>query len=509
MDAADPQSPEFYRLAMDLAPWGILLADAAGTILYVNREILRLFDYRREDLLGRPVEMLVPARFRGQHPAFRKLYAHDATPRPMGAGRDLHGRRRDGSEVPVEIGLNPIRTERGTFVLSSVVDITGRRRIEAQLRQSQKMETMGMLAGGIAHDFNNVLHGIIGHAELARRAAGQDAELRQDLERILEAAERGRQLVQRISGFSRQGETLRVPTRLEGPVREAVRLLHASLPKDIEIRELLDPNAPTVLADETQIHQVVMNLATNSAHAMPEGGPLELGLGRFEVDAEFAKTHPDLRPGPHAQLSVTDGGEGMPAEVLARAQEPFFTTKPPGTGTGLGLSVVRGIVQGMGGALEIRSRPGQGTRVDIYLPAAPAGPLPAAPGAPDRAAGAPSVLLVEDERDLAIMLRRQLEELGYPTMVFTSSLEALAEFQAHPGRYDVLMTDNSMIRMSGLMLAAEIRRIRPDLPVILVSGAASALEPEALEASGVTRVLPKPCTSREMEQALRAVLPAR
>src|SRR5690349_4483851 len=231
-----------------------------------------MFGYSRDELLGKSVDMLVPLRLGGEHPTYRAQFFRRPESRPMGMGRDLYGVRKDGREVPVEIGLNPVPTPNGVVVLASVVDITARRKLDEQLRQSQKMEAIGTLAGGIAHDFNNILLGIIGHTELALGTGANPSQLRADLEQVLKAAERGRQLVQRILLFSRQRGTAQAPIRLERTVRDALQLLRPSLPTTIEIKEWLDPNTPEVLSDETQVHQILMNLATNAAHAMPEGG---------------------------------------------------------------------------------------------------------------------------------------------------------------------------------------------------------------------------------------------
>jgi PAS domain S-box-containing protein len=485
-------SADLLKLVVDLSPAGMLVVDGRGTILLVNREIERQFGYSRDELVGQSVERLIPERLRGAHPTHRSRYVSGAETRPMGAGRDLHGRRKDGTDIPLEIGLNPIQTAGGILVLCMVVDITTRRMAETQLRQAQKMEAMGTLAGGIAHDFNNLLHGIVGHAELLQRDTRDRPELQADLGQIVKMAERGRQLVDRILTFSRHKEVARTPTPLERPMREAIELLRVSLPRDIEIRAMLDPATPMVRCDETQIHQVTVNLATNAAHAMGAGGVLQIRL----------------EPGPHARLTVVDSGAGMSPEVLERVLEPFFTTKPPGKGTGLGLSLIHGIVQSLSGALDIASEPGFGTRVDVILPAATgaASPEAATAAEPSAVEQRPHVLVVEDEKDFAFMLRRQLEAFEYRATIHTSSLEALEDFRSRPEAFDALMTDNSMPKMSGVALARELRRIRPDLPVLLVSGTASLADTEELRHAGVTRTLNKPHSGREMDEALRAVL---
>ena len=506
------QNQDLLELAFDLSPAGMLVVDGTGSIRLVNRELERLFGYSREELLGQSVELLLPERLHQVHPTQRAGYLAHPERRSMGAGRDLKGRRKDGTEVAVEIGLNPIRTDAGMLVLGTVVDITERRMIESQLRQAQKMEAVGTLAGGIAHDFNNLLHGIVGHAELVLRDATPESGSRADVEQILKIAERGRHLVDRILTFSRQREVSRVVIPLERPIREAVELLRASLPREIEIREHLDPATPHVRCDETQIHQIAVNLGTNAAHAMEQGGVLEVRLAPFEATEAHAGSRPWLKAGPHAHLRVVDSGAGIPPEVLERVLEPFFTTKPPGKGTGLGLSMIHGIVKSLEGAIEITSRVGEGTRVDIFLPAARSASEGAnaqaadAPAAVDPRAGWPHVLVVEDEQDFAGMLRRQLEAFEYRATVHTSSIEALEDFKARPDTFDVLMTDNSMPRMSGLKLIEEVLKVRPGMPVLLVSGTAAHGDPAGLKALGITHTLRKPHSGREMDAALRTAL---
>ena len=504
--SARKRAEQRFQAAVESSPSGMVMTDEGGTILLVNREVERLFGYARDELIGKPVEMLVPERYRAVHPVHRARFYTDPRSRPMGIGRELFGLRKSGGEVPIEIGLNPIHTDEGTYVLSSIVDITERRRDEEQRRQSQKLEAIGTLAGGIAHDFNNILLSIIGHTELAQRPA-VNVQQKADLDQVLKAAERGRQLVQRILTFSRQGEVKRSPLRLERPVRELLQLLRASLPTTIEMRQILDPDTPEVLSDDTQIHQVLMNLATNAAHAMPEGGVLEVRLGRFQANEAFAAVHPDLGPGPYARLSVRDTGTGMPPEVAERVFEPFFTTKPTGMGTGLGLSVIHGIVQSHGGAIEIQTGPNQGTRVDVYLPAHEAGSVnPAGEEQAPDATHRRHVLVVEDEEDLVLMLKRQLHGLGYRVTAHASSIEALEDFLARPGDFDLLITDNTMPRMTGLNLAAEVHRARPALPILLISGLADTANQAELQAKGITKLLAKPHTGKQLGEAISELL---
>jgi CheY-like chemotaxis protein len=291
-------------------------------------------------------------------------------------------------------------------------------------------------------------------------------------------------------------------------VGEAIPLLRASLPSTIEIRAELDPATPPVTSDETEIHQILMNLGTNAAHAMPDGGTLTIRLEPFLATPEFIRTHPGIAPGPCARLIVSDTGTGMSADVRDRVLEPFYTTKPPGQGTGLGLSIIHGIVRAHRGALEISSAPGRGTTVTIALPA---GDLEAAPVPPVKEAPAARprmhVLFVEDEPVLALMQRRQLEHLGYEVTVHTSSPEALEDFRSRPQAFALMITDDTMPRMTGRALAREVLGIRPDLPILMVSGGGLG-DPGAAAASGIRKVLRKPHSAAELERAISEALEA-
>ena len=494
------------RLAFDLSPSGMLAVSEQGEIIAVNREVERLFGWPREELIGRPIDVLVPARFRGAHTGHRGVYMRDPQARAMGAGRDLFGLRRDGAEFPVEIGLKPVKSGEDVVVLASIVDITARRSLEDRQRRSQKLEAIGVLAGGIAHDFNNILLSIIGHTELALRDPGLGIQTRDDLDRVLKGAQRGRDLVKRILLFSRDSEGVKSPVRLERTATEVLNLLRASLPSSVEIRTRFDPATPVVLSDETQIHQILMNLATNALHAMPNGGALSITIEPFRVLPEYAASHPGVEPGVAARIVVSDTGTGMPPEVLERALEPFFTTKPPGQGTGLGLSVIHGIVRNHRGALEIASDLGRGTTVTIVLPqGGNAGVEPAPAELVQEEGHGPHVLLVEDEPVLADMQKRQLEHLGFRVTVHTSSVQALSDFRARPQAFAILVTDDTMPQMRGSVLAREIHLLSPGLPILMVSGGDNA-QPQDLEAAGVRRVLRKPHTAAELEQAIREAL---
>jgi signal transduction histidine kinase len=395
------------------------------------------------------------------------------------AGETVNDVVRLGEPV-FEILYVPLRSESGeiTGVSGVAWDVTARvraeitaRDLEAQLRQSQKMETVGTLAGGIAHDFNNILSPIMGYADLALSDLPAGHPARDDLEQVLKAARRARDLVKQILIFSRRGDQTRQPVQLHLIVNDTLKLIRSMLPSNIELSQRVLNQGDTVLADPGQMHQVIMNLATNAAFAMrSRGGVLRVELGREELDAERARNL-HVAPGTYVVLAVTDQGEGMDADTLHRVFEPFFTTKRPGEGTGLGLSVVHGIVHSHGGSIEVKSAPREGATFRTYFPAAQSTEEPAAEARAQAAAGGGEhILIVDDEPAIMGLLRRMLESGGYRVTAFTSSEEALACFQKNADDFDAVITDQTMPRMSGTELARAVHEVRPDTPVVLTTG---------------------------------------
>jgi PAS domain S-box-containing protein len=516
MATSDSRSIETHlRAAVESAPSGLVMADASGRIVLVNREIERMFGYAREELLGRPIEMLVPQSARDQHPEFRGSFLRDPRVRSMGAGRDLFGVRKDGVEVPVEIGLTPVPTEDGLYVLGAVVDISARKRQEEeqrvladQLRQAQKLEAVGTLAGGIAHDFNNLLAGILGYAELIEASATPGSEIREDATEIVRIAGRGKSLVERILAFSRRKESRLAPIALSTVVAEIQQLLRATLPGHIELVVRSAPDLPLINADSTSVHQVVMNLATNGAQAMPRGGRLELVAAPLYVRDSIARANPGLSEGPYVMLEVRDSGAGMRPETMRRAFEPFFTTKAPGEGTGLGLAMVHGIMHEHRGAVQLESELGVGTVVRCLFPATDDAKGDAASIAE---AGPPLghgelVLLVDDEPALLAIGRRRLEALGYEVCTAASPAEAITLLDGTGIEPALLITDYSMPGMSGLELGTAVGRLRPHLPVVLLTEFISDISDDVLRAANVQHVLRKPLTVVELADACARAL---
>jgi len=416
------------------------------------------------------------------------------------------------------LGLaNPLAVEGGARppYVGTFTDVTGQKKIEqeraeiqAKLHQSQKLEAIGTLVNAISHDFNNLVAAIFGYAESARRQLAKQEKAGADLEMVLRAAERAKALTGQILRFGRRQNEQMKPDRIGPVVKETLALMRGSMPGNVRYREFVAEGLPLVLADATQIHQVVMNLVTNALHAMRErGGELEAQLQAAHVRPEQATATLDIAEGDYVVLRVRDTGCGIAPEVLGRIFDPFFTTKPPEEGTGIGLSIVHGIVKSHGGAIGVASQPGQGTTVTVYLPVlaerAPA--LVASPEGPPQGQGE-GVLYVDNEQFLTALVKRMLELLGYRATVFTDSVEALEYVRGHPAEFDLLICDMEMPRLNGAELARRIREVRPGLPVLLVSGANQSLTRQAALHLGASDLLLKPFDLQALGEALAHAL---
>jgi len=397
--------------------------------------------------------------------------------------------------------------------VGSAIDISERKRAEAekdglemQLRKSQKMEAIGTLAGGIAHDFNNILGAILGYGELAQKGV-PGGVVRRYIDNVMHAAGRAKGLVEQILAFSRSGLGERGPVNVEAVIAETLDLLAASLPGRIQLTRKLDAGDAAVIGEATQLHQVVMNLCTNAVQAMPGGGVLDVRLERVDVRERRSVFHGAVVPGPYARLSVRDTGTGIEPAVLDRMFDPFFTTKGVGAGTGLGLSLVHGIVADVAGAIDVATAVDEGTTFSIWLPIVGTTPPPPA-DVPNALPGGngETIMVVDDESPLVALAEEMLAQLGYEPVGFESPRTALDAFVDEPHRFDAVLTDEMMPELTGSALAIEIHRIRPDLPIVVMSGYVDSVVATRARAAGVTDVLRKPLQGREIAEALARAL---
>jgi nitrogen-specific signal transduction histidine kinase/CheY-like chemotaxis protein len=381
---------------------------------------------------------------------------------------------------------------------------SGRRHDQGQ------MEAIGVLAGGIAHDFNNILSAVLGYTDLALRKVASGTPVTQYLQEVLTAGRRAQSLVQQILTFSRASEPERIPVQLRLIVKEALKLLRASLPTTIDIHQDVDHDDGAVLADPTQMHQVLMNLCANAEYAMRDtGGILEVRLDTIELDTGAVAHYAELVPGSYVRLTIRDTGHGIPPGVTARVFEPFFTTKGVGQGTGMGLAVVHGIVTSHGGAIRLQSTPGQGTTCEVYLPRLDMVVDDTTSQDESLPVGKGVILFIDDEEAIARVSQRMLEQLGYQAVVRTSSLAALETFYHAPYHFDLVITDQTMPHMTGEALACELRLIRPDIPIILCTGFSHTIDAEKAQTQGIDAFLMKPLVARDLGLAIQHVFEQR
>ena len=508
-------SEERYRITFEKAAMGMARLDAEGRVLEANPRLCEILGYTQDELTTMNFMDYT-------HPEERHI-GEMSRQRLVSGMTDFQTRkkryiRKDGKIIWVNMIISIVRDPAGKpkYFISMVEDITGtikyeedKARLEAQLRQSQKMEAIGTLAGGIAHDFNNILWAIMGYTELTLLEIPKDAPYRDNLNQVMKAGQRAKALVEQILRFSRQADTDHKPLRIAPLVQESLKLLRATLPSTVEIRRHLETERGQTLSDPTQIHQMLMNLCSNAADAMqPKGGGiLTVRLERLDLDEAAAEKHMDLKVGPYIKLTVSDTGIGMDREILEHIFEPFFTTKETGKGTGMGLAVIHGLVKSHDGAILVDSTLGKGSVFEIYFPAIEtekeneeAVRESSAPGGTER------ILFVDDEESLVLMNRKYLKQLGYRVTASTDAGKALELFLASPDDFDLLVSDQTMPMMTGDLLAGEVLKVRPDLPVILCTGFSEHLTVEKVEAMGVKKLIMKPVGATELAVIIRDVL---
>jgi PAS domain S-box-containing protein len=497
---------EYFRSLIEYASDLITLVDEEGVIQFQSPSIERVLELKPEQVAGRNLsEFTHPDDLPRLSAMINRAVANPDSPVSI----ECRLRHHDGAwHLFAFVGRSIPHGADGKRVVFNSRDISVSRNLEEQLLQAQKMEAIGTLAGGIAHDFNNMLAGILGSAELVREDLGPNHPSQEYVQSVMTAAHRARELVQQILTFSRRRDSEKRVLPLQPIVGECIKLLRSTIPAMVKITHYVEPHCPPVLADPTQIHQVIMNICTNAWHALPEtGGRIDVTLQSADVDVAMAMRHRQLHPGVFARLVITDNGHGMDAATRERIFEPFFTTKPATKGSGLGLSVVHGIIKSHRGAILVESEPGKGTTFQIYLPARAANrkesslPTQAIPhGHGER------ILFVDDEPIVGRSTEELLKRLGYTVTRCGQSEEALARFRQTPQDFDLIITDWAMPGMSGTELISAMHEVRSDIPMLLMSGFVGSLVEKTAKMMGISEILVKPVNPELLAQAVDLIL---
>ena len=481
----------------------IVITDDDGKIQFVNPAFERVSGYEQKEVVGEKPSLLKS----GEHDeSFYKELWDTITSGKVWAGHFIN-KKKSGAFYEVDASISPVMGSAGkiTNYVSVTRDVTDKIKLERQLRQAQKMEAIGTLAGGIAHDFNNILTSVLIFTELAMEKSSEEG-IKKYLKEVLKAGHRAADLASQILAFSRQKEQKKQPVEVKLIVKEVFKLLKASVPSTIQIKQDIQTLNSMVLADPTSIHQVIMNLCTNASHAMKEtGGVIKISLSDVNLEAEDILLNPSIKPGAYLKLTVSDTGPGIENSIIDRIFEPYFTTKKPGEGTGLGLAVVHGIVKSNGGKIKVYSEPGEGTTFHVYLPKSECKSIKETePSA--LLGGRETILVVDDEQPITLGLSEILKDLGYKVTALTSPLEACELFQKDPEQFDLLITDQTMPDMIGVDLAQRVLSVKPHMPVILCTGFSEVINSKKVKDSGIKEVIMKPLTRKKIAEVIRRVL---
>ncbi|BBO91091.1 response regulator [Desulfosarcina ovata] len=493
----------------------IVMMDDQGKVSFWNQSAERVFGYSQQEIIGSDLHLaLTPSRFHKAYhhrfPGFRETGEGPAVDKIT----ELAGKKKDGTEFPAELSLSGVKIHGKWHAIGLVRDISTKKNIEIQqknlekqLQQAQKMEAIGTLAGGIAHDFNNILTAIIGYTELTLDKVEKDSVIEDYLHEVFSAGKRAKDLVNQILAVAREANEEVKPIPLHPIVKEVLKLIRSSIPATIEVKPAVESDS-LIMGNATRIHQILMNLCTNAAHAMQEkGGILEVGLRDVTIANKASASALALKPGDYIELTVSDTGTGIPPDIIGFIFEPYFTTKASGEGTGLGLSVVHGIVESYGGKIGADSELGKGSAFTIYLPITKK--IHKA-GQPREIAELPSgterILFLDDEASIANLGCQILSGIGYSVTQRTSSVEALALFRSKPNAFDLVITDMTMPNMTGDKLAVELMKVRSDIPIILCTGYSNRISDQTANALGIKALVHKPIVKADLSKIVRNVL---
>jgi len=499
-----------YSDLYDFAPVGYFTISDQGMITEANLTGASLLGVERRFLIGKPFSRFITRDDHNVYYFHIKKLVETKTRQVF----ELRLMKTQGSEFYSQLESIATEDAEGKHTLRmAVIDITERKHIEeekknleAQIRQYNKMEAIGTLTGGIAHDFNNLLAIILGNTELAIDDIPEENPVRLNLDEARTACLRAKDRISQIVNFAHKTEQKKKLVRLIPMVKETIKLLRASIPTTIDIRQHIPDTSDIILAESTQIHQLVINLCTNAAHAMADGGILEISIGNVEFDKDTTVRYHKLPPNRYIKLTISDTGCGIQPEIKERIFDPYFTTKGVEDGTGLGLSVVHGIVKNHNGAISVNSEPGKGTTFNIYFPIIERVPIPKPTIDEDLPTGKERILLVDDEELIVELGRQRLERLGYQVESTTSPLEALDLFRSKSDHFDLVITDLTMPKMTGDKLIKEILNIRPDVPIIICTGFNKKIDAEKSRSIGASGHLEKPHENRELAITIRKVL---
>ena len=511
------ESNERIRLLLDSTAEGIYGQDLQGNCTFVNRSSLRLLGFAKgENLLGKSMHALIHHTRPDGTPCPQQecsIHQSIASGKAVHIDDDLFWRP-DRTSFPVEYWSYPMCKDGAHIgVVVTFMDTTERKqaeeemaKLQSQLNQAQKMEAIGTLAGGIAHDFNNILAAIMGLTQLALLKTPHDSPITEFLNGVLLSADRAADLVRQILTFSRRSFVAKIPLTLQPLVKESLKMLHSALPSSITIKSDIHLECKAILADPTQIHQIVMNLCTNAFHAMENtGGVLKVGLNPTCIESPTLSDGQQIKPGTYVELTVSDTGTGIGKDIIDKIFDPFFTTKEVGKGTGMGLSITHGIIKSYDGAIMVESTVSQGTTFHVYFPVIQ-GEVKATEKSQETPRGKERILFVDDEEILAKMGKKMLESLGYTVTAHSSSIEALEGFKKDHSRFDLVITDLTMPGLTGTELARQIRKISPDIPIIFSTGGSSLINKETAKQNGIRGLLLKPILINDLGIVVRRVI---